>query len=203
MLAKNNKQIALCSFGWDPGLFSLMRGLFDSLGFNPYTFWGKGLSQGHTQAIKNVDSVIDGLQFTIPNKKIINKIKHGENLIQNKSFHTRQCYIVCDKKNRETIKQKIVSMPDYFAGYKTKVNFVSQQKLDSLKNFSHKGFVTTRNRAFEFSLNTKSNPNLTAKIMITFAQCYAKLKRKKSYGAFTIFDLPFGYILSKTKSEYL
>ena len=75
--AKEHQKIALCSFGWDPGLFSLMRGLFDSLGQNPYSFWGKGLSQGHTQAIKNIDGVIDGLQFTLPNKEIIAKIKNG------------------------------------------------------------------------------------------------------------------------------
>ncbi len=202
-LAKDNNKIALCCFGWDPGIFSLMRGLFDGLGFNPYTFWGKGLSQGHTQAIKNIDGVVDGLQFTVPNKKIINQIKQGKNFVQNKSFHTRHCYIVCDKKDRENIMQKIITMPDYFAGYKTKINFVSQCKLDTLKNFSHKGLITTCDSAFEFSLTTKSNPELTAKIMIAFARSYIKLKQKKMYGAFTIFDLPFNNILTKTKNEYL
>ena len=100
LAAKGHQKIALCSFGWDPGLFSLMRGLFDSLGQNPYSFWGKGLSQGHTQAIKNIDGVIDGLQFTLPNKDIVARIKNGESVKVSKDFHKRLCYVVCPKEKR-------------------------------------------------------------------------------------------------------
>ena len=131
-LAQENKKIALCSFGWDPGLFSYMRGLFDSLGFAPYTFWGKGLSQGHTQAIKNINGVKAGLQFTIPNTKILRRLKQSKSLPQNASCHRRKCYVVCDKKDRVFVKSKITTMPHYFAGHKTLVKFVSQQKLERL-----------------------------------------------------------------------
>ena len=202
-LAKENKKIALCSFGWDPGLFSYMRGLFDSVGFAPYTFWGKGLSQGHTQAIKNIPGVKDGLQFTIPNAKILRRLKIAKPLPQNLTFHRRKCYVVCDKKDRDFVKSKITTMPHYFAGQKTTVKFVSQQKLDRLKNFSHKGIVLTKGENFSFSLKTKSNPNLTAKILIAFAKNYQHLIADKSYGAYTIFDLPLTNILPKDKFNYL
>ena len=201
--ANQYNKIALCSLGWDPGLFSLMRGLFDGIGFTPFTFWGKGLSQGHTQAIKNIDGVVDGIQFTIPNKTIIKRIKKGEQISQSKDFHKRLCYVVCDKKNRHKIKQKIITMPDYFEGYKTKVKFVPQNKLNTIKNFSHQGIVTTKNNALKFQLIAKSNPDITAKIMIAFASAYPLLHNKKEYGSYTIFDLPFAYILQKDKFTYL
>ena len=201
--ANKSQKIALCAFGWDPGIFSLMRGLFDSIGFVPFTFWGKGLSQGHTQAIKNIENVIDGIQFTIPNKAIIKKLQKGENFSQSKKFNKRSCYVVCDKKNRSKIKQKIITMPDYFEGYKTTVKFVSQKRLNSLKNFAHQGIVTTKSNVLKFQLTAKSNPDITAKIMIAFATAYIKLKENKMYKAYTIFDLPLSYIFSQDKFCYL
>lgn len=201
--AKESNKIALCSFGWDPGLFSFARGLFDSLGCTPFTFWGKGLSQGHTQAIKNIKGVIDGLQFTIPNKKFFSQINRNKITHQSKAFHIRKCYIVCDKKDRQKIKQEIITMPDYFEGYKTYVKFISSRGLEKIKNFAHQGIVTTPRRVFEFRLKTKSNPMLTAKIMCTFARAYTKLIAEKSWGAFTIYDIPFNSILLKDKFDYL
>lgn len=201
--AKEHQKIALCSFGWDPGLFSLMRGLFDSLGLNPYSFWGKGLSQGHTQAIKNIDGVIDGLQFTLPNKDIIAKIKNGESVNVSKNFHKRLCYVVCPKEKRAEIEHKIKSMPDYFLGYETEVKFVSQESLDKLKSFAHKGQVLTLNNTMNFSLNLPSNPKFTANVMTTFARAYPKLKEEKKFGAHDIFDIPMKYVLKEEPYRYL
>ena len=201
--AKKYNKIALCSLGWDPGLFSLMRGIFDGLGFTPYTFWGKGLSQGHTQAIKNISGVVDAVQFTIPNNKIKHQINNGRPPENKKSFHKRQCFVVCKKENQKTIKKQIVEMPDYFKGYKTKVSFVSQSKLNKIKTFSHKGEVMTKNNILNFSLNLPSNPVFTAKVMMCFARAIIFLVQEKNFGAHTIFDLPIKYILSKNQYEYL
>lgn len=203
LAAKGHQKIALCSFGWDPGLFSLMRGLFDSLGQNPYSFWGKGLSQGHTQAIKNIDGVIDGLQFTLPNKDIIARIKNGESVKVSKEFHKRLCYVVCSKEKRAEIEHKIKSMPDYFLGYETEVKFVSQESLDKLKSFAHKGQVLTSNNTMNFSLNLPSNPKFTANVMTTFARAYPKLKEEKKFGAHDIFDIPMKYVLKEEPYRYL
>ena len=201
--AKKHKKIMLCSFGWDPGLFSLMRGLISGLGFTPYTFWGRGLSQGHTEAIKKLPGVVDALQFTVPNKKIMKKIKHGEEVSIDKSFHKRDCFIVARKQDRKRIEEQIKTMPDYFCGYETSVNFVSQDELDKMKSFSHRGTVLTAKNIINFSLNLPSNPAFTAKVLCAFAKSYKKLKENKNFGAFSIFDLPLGYILDKEKYYYL
>lgn len=202
-LAKKNKKVALCSFGWDPGLFSFMRGLFDSIGFKPYTFWGKGLSQGHTQAIKNIDGVIDGLQFTIPNDKIKTKIRSGQEFMQSKAFHKRLCYVVAKSCEKERIKREIITMPDYFDGYETRVNFVSQKKLDALRSFAHRGEVMTQSNIMNFSLSLPSNPYFTAAVNVAYSLAIKKLLFSKKYGAYTIFDLPLSSILKKDKFEYL
>lgn len=193
-LAKEYSKISLCSFGWDPGLFSYMRGLFYSIGLQPYTFWGKGTSQGHTQAIKQIKGVEDAVQFTLPNKKFINKIKKGKN-ISNQGNHKRICYVVCQNQNKKKIKNLIINMPNYFKGYKTKIHFVNQKKLNKIKSFSHKGTVLTNNNTMNFSLNLKSNPDFTAKILIAYAKSFKILKTAKNFGAYTIFDLPLSYII--------
>lgn len=202
-IAKKNKRVALCSFGWDPGLFSYMRGLFDILGFTPYTFWGKGLSQGHTQAIKNIKGVVDAIQFTIPNSQVEKRIKQGEEINYSKSFHNRFCYVVAKPCDRERIKKEIVSMPDYFEGYQTKVYFVSQKRLDQLKNFAHRGEVITQKNIMNFSLNLPSNPEFTANVNLSYALAIVNLLNDKQYGAYTIMDLPLSRVIKKDKFEYL
>lgn len=202
-LAVEHGKIALCSFGWDPGLFSLMRGLFDSLGYAPYSFWGKGLSQGHTQAIKNIKGVKDALQFTIPNEEILSEIKCGAEIEISKKFHKRICYVVCEESERSRIESEIKNMPDYFLGYETQVNFVLQTELDKLRSFAHKGEVATKNNVLNFSLNLPSNPDFTAKVMTTYARAYAKLKAENVCGAFNIFDIPLSAIIPKNSHDYL
>lgn len=202
-LSKQNGKVALCSFGWDPGLFSFMRALFDGLGFKPYTFWGKGLSQGHTQAIKNIPGVKDAIQFTVPSIKDIEKIKNGEKVKEGKNLHHRECYVVAAKEDRDQVKKRIISMPDYFEGYKTTVHFVGQNKLDSLKTFAHKGQVISASNTINFSLNLKSNPDFTAGVITSFARAAANLIKNEKHGAYTIFDLPISSILKRDKFEYL
>ena len=202
-IALKNKKIALCSLGWDPGIFSFVRGFFDCLGYPACTFWGKGTSQGHTQALKNISGVKDALQFTIPNKKIIDKIKSGEKVEPSKNFHKRDCFIVCENADKASIKKSILSMEDYFEGYETTVHFVSQEKLDSLKTFSHKGEVFVESNIMNFSLNLPSNPDFTARVMTSLAHHYESLKQKEDYGVHTIFDLDLKNILPEDKYIYL
>lgn len=202
IIAKEHKKIALCSFGWDPGLFSLMRGLFYGLGFTPYSFWGKGTSQGHTQAIKQIEGVVDAIQFTIPNEECIEKLKNGDE-IDNFNLHSRECFVVCNKHDEKRIEQEIITMPDYFKGYKTKVNFVSIDELNRLKSFSHKGQVLTKNNVLNFSLNLHSNPDFTASVLIAYASSFAILKEKQMFGAHTIFDIPMNYIMQKDEFSLL
>ena len=202
-LAKQNNKVALCAFGWDPGLFSLMRALFDSLNLNYTTFWGKGLSQGHTQAVKNIANVIDAIQFTIPNKKAIKKIKNGEAVNNGFDLHKRVCYVVCKKEYQNEIKNQIVSMPDYFNGYKTIVKFVSLAKLNKLKSFAHTGEVLTLGEEAKFELKLKSNPAFTANVLVSYASYIAKLVSKQEYGAFTILDLPLNMVLKKEKFHFI
>lgn len=202
-LAIKNKKIALCALGWDPGLFSYMRGLFDSLDLQSCTFWGKGLSQGHTQAIKNLPNVIDAIQFTVPNNNAKWQVLNGV-LPQNTfDLHKRLCYVVCEPQYEKQIKKQIITMPDYFADYKTTVKFVTQQEIDKIKTFAHKGEVVAMSGVAEFKLNLKSNPEFTAKVLVSFARAVPKLKEANRYGAFTVFDLPLNLILKKEKSHFI
>lgn len=201
--AKKHQKFALCSLGWDPGLFSLMRGLFSSLGVTPYTFWGKGLSQGHTQAIKNIKGVIDAVQFTIPNKGEMEKVKHGKKVLSGKNLHKRECFVVAEKEDHEKIESEIVNMKDYFLGYETSVNFVSQEELNQIKNFAHRGSVIGLGNEMNFSLELNSNPDFTSRVLTTFARNYIPLCEKAEYGAYTIFDMPIKNILSEDKFKYL
>lgn len=202
LLAKEKGKIALSSFGWDPGLFSYMRALFSSLGLDPYTFWGPGLSQGHTQAIKNIKGVTDGLQFTVPLAEGERSAFRGEELDPHQ-MHKRICYVVAPKEEHARIEHEIISMPDYFVGYPTEVHFVSQESLDKLKSFAHRGKVTTKNAMMNFSLELPSNPNFTAKVLTTFGKNYLPLKQAGAYGAYTIMDLPLKNILKEDEFNFL
>lgn len=200
-VAINSKKVAFCSFGWDPGLFSLMRTLFNSLGKKTFTTWGKGVSQGHTEAIKKIENVKDAIQFTVPNRAAVNKLKRGEACEIN-NLHKRDCYVVADPEYHALIKNKIVTMPNYFAGYKTRVNYVNQDELNSLKSAGHRGEVFTLGNNFNFSLKTDSNPNLTAKILISYSITMVEFIKKQKYGAYTILDIPFKY-LTKNYIEFI
>jgi len=176
-------KIAICSCGWDPGLFSLMRGLFSALGQKPITFYA--------------------LEFTIPNQKERKKAINGECVSNAKLLHKRQCFVVAKRVDRERIERAIVNMPDYFLGYETSVTFVSLNRLNKLKSFAHRGEVITQNNVMNFSLNLASNPEFTASVAVAFARAIPKLKDENKCGAFTIFDLPLAHILTEDKLSFI
>lgn len=188
-VAKENDKVAFCSFGWDPGLFSLMRLIFCSVEGNCFTSWGKGISQGHTQALKQIKDVKDAVEYTVPNKNLIKKLKHGKSINLNK-LHTRICYIYAEK-NHQKIKKKILKTPNYFKGQKVKIKFVEKQKLLDLKKSFHKGQVFTQFDTLNFSLTTPSNPVTTAKILIAFSLVEYQYIRAKKFGAYSILEIDF------------
>ncbi len=191
---KQYKHTSICCCGWDPGIFSLMRLLFDSIEGNSYTFWGKGVSQGHSQAVRKIADVKDCIQYTLPNKTIVKNIKKGIAPCHNtKSYHTRLCYVVAAK-NKTCIKNDIITMPDYFEGYKTKVKFVSPKTLQKHKKMYHAGTVMTLGNTLNFSLQTPSNPTLTAKIMSSFGIALYNLYMSKQYGTFSVLDIAPKYL---------
>lgn len=196
-ICKETHHRAIVSCGWDPGLFSIMRAYFYKISGNiPHTFWGKGISMGHSDAIRQVDGVDDGVQFTIPNKEAVLLAKKNR-LDDEIPKHYRECYVVSKAKNKSKIVEQIKNIPNYFSGYPTSVTFVDEVKLAKLKNkMIHGGEVISAfnkvNNKFSMSFKTKmsSNPDFTAKIMTCYIQAIISLKEKSMTGAFTPLDIP-------------
>ncbi len=195
-IAKQNNKVAFCSYGWDPGIFSFMRVLFISLGENVYTSWGRGVSQGHSEAIRKIQNVNGAIQYTIPIKYKIKKLKSGE--VVSGNLHWRQCYVVADKKYQPMIKKKIINLPNYFHGYKTIVKFVSEDELKKHNKLFHCGEVFTLGNNYNFSLKTESNPHLTAKIMIAYSVVLFEYYNSKQFGAYSILDVPIAKIIKNS-----
>ena len=214
MATKNNK-VCIYSIGWDPGLFSLMRLYSKSIlpDGNTYTFWGRGVSQGHSDAIRRIKGVKNAIQYTIPIDSAMEKIRGGESpSLSVTQMHTRECYVVAEENaDKAQIEKEIKTMPNYFEGYETTVHFVSEEEL--LKNhskLSHGGFVihsgktnqNKNNHTMEFSLKLDSNPEFTASVLIAFARANYKLQQKEDYGAKSIFEIP-PYLLSNKSLDDL
>ena len=210
-LAKSsNRRIIICS-GWDPGIFSMIRGLFLAISKQEsYTFWGKGISMGHSDAIRQVHNVDDGIQFTIPNKDAIKLARNGK-LDNNTSRHFRECFVCADKKHQTKIESTIKNIPNYFKGQPTKVNFVSAEKVMKLKsNMSHKGFIINSFKTaagskckMEFSVSMKSNPEFTSRIVIAYTRAVINLKNKNVSGAFTSLNIPISYLFKQEEQSRL
>ena len=210
ILAK--KTSTICG-GWDPGMFSLMRLYANSILKNgsTYTFWGKGVSQGHSDAIRRIEGVKNAVQYTIPIEDAINRVRNGENPeLKTAEKHLRECYVVLEEgANKDDIENKIKTMPNYFSDYHTEVHFVSEEELK--KNHSkmpHGGFVihsgTTgsgNKQIIEYSLKLDSNPEFTASVLIALARATYKLNKQGSFGAKTIFDIPPVLLSEKTPEE--
>ncbi|MEG1710247.1 MAG: diaminopimelate dehydrogenase [Clostridia bacterium] len=205
-ICNESKKISLISCGWDPGIMSIMRAFFAVM--FPYgettNFWGKGVSSGHTQALKQIEGVCDALQFTIPNKRKQNAALKGKNIENSLSLHTRMCYVSLNlSADKKRVYHEIVSMPDYFEPYKTKIKFVSEETIHLMKkNLSHQGMVI-RN-IFEpqsqllFKLKTENNSDFTASIMAAFLPAIIRLNREGQIGAKTIYDIPLNYLLNNS-----
>lgn len=212
-VTKESGTIGLISVGWDPGLFSLNRLLGEAVlpEGNYYTFWGKGVSQGHSDAIRRVDGVKDGVQYTVPIESAIEKVRSGKNVdLSTREKHERICYVVPkEDADLEKIKNEIINMPNYFSDYNTTVNFITEEELNKdHKGMPHGGFVIrtgvtgngTKQR-MEFSLNLDSNPEFTSSVLLAYARAVYKLSKEGQTGARTVLDIPFSYLSPKTGEE--
>ncbi|MHA7965181.1 diaminopimelate dehydrogenase [Paenibacillus sp. CAU 1782] len=206
-------KVSVISTGWDPGLFSLNRLLAQAIlpEGKEYTFWGKGVSQGHSDAIRRVSGVKAGVQYTIPSEAAVNRVRSGENPeLSTREKHLRECFVVAEEgADQESIKQEIVSMPNYFADYDTVVHFVSEEELRSNHStMPHGGMVLRSGKTgvnstqlIEFGLKLDSNPEFTASVLVAYARAAYKLAAEGSSGAKTVFDIPFGLLSPKSPAE--
>lgn len=208
-----NKKTAMISIGWDPGMFSINRLFGEALlpDGETYTFWGKGLSQGHSDAIRRVEGVKAGVQYTIPSTDAIEKVRSGSRPeLSTKDKHTRDCYVVLeDGADAKAVEQAIVTMPDYFADYNTTVNFIDEATLRAEHNtMPHGGFVIrsgntseAHNQVLEFSLKLDSNPEFTASVLVAYARACYRMNQMGQYGAKTAFDVAPGLLSMKSPEQ--
>ena len=202
--AKKAGTVAAISIGWDPGLFSLTRALATVAlpnGEN-YTFWGRGVSQGHSNAIRRIEGVLDARQYTVPVESAVEAVRSGQHpQLSTREKHTRECFVVAaEGADKEKIRQTIVNMPDYFADYDTTVNFITQEELDrDHKGLPHGGSVIRSGKTgwndetdqvVEFKLTLGSNPEFTSCILIAYARAVYRLAKEGQSGCRTIFDIP-------------
>ena len=201
--AKSSNHTALISAGWDPGMFSINR-LYASAVLpdgKDYTFWGKGVSQGHSDAIRRIDGVKDAKQYTVPIESALEAVRSGSNPeLTTRQKHLRECYVVAEEgADKERIEKEIKTMPNYFADYDTTVHFISEEEL--LRDHSgilHGGFVIRsgktgingeNNHVIEYSLKLDSNPEFTASVLVAYARAVNKLYIRGDYGCKTVFDI--------------
>lgn len=208
-IATKTNHISIISCGWDPGIFSNIRALMYAVsGETPITFWGKGISMGHSDAIRRVNGVDDGVQFTVPNKQAIALAKKGI-LSNDVPLHFRECFIVSHDTNKSAIEKNIKNIPNYFKNQPTTVAFVNVEQLLKLKKkLYHKGeiicsFGTEFKSRFEFKVQMQSNPNFTAKIMLCYAKAVINLKKRKINGGFTPLDIPFNFLFLDNEKNTL
>lgn len=204
--AREGKKVAVFSAGWDPGIFSLMRVLFDAVlpESSTYTFWGPGVSQGHSDAARKVEGVLDARQYTLPIEEAIAKVRAGENpKFTKREMHRRLVYVVPKPgADLEKIRQDITSMPDYFADYDTRVEFtISEAVAGEHSSFPHGGFVfasgltgENNKQLLEFQCKLESNPEFTGSILVACARAAVRLNQEGYIGAFTMLDFPVSYL---------
>ena len=204
---------SVISGGWDPGMFSLMRLYANSILQNgkTYTFWGKGVSQGHSDAIRRIEGVKDARQYTIPIEDAMNRVRAGENPeLKTGDKHLRECFVVAEEgANIKRIENEIKTMPNYFDEYKTTVHFITEEELKkNHSKMSHGGFVIHSGETgegnkhiIEYSLKLDSNPEFTSSVLIALARATYRMNKKGCYGAKTIFDIPPAYLSEKSSEE--
>ena len=214
--AKNANTLALISCGWDPGLFSLNRSLLESVlptGEN-YVFYGRGLSQGHSDALRRIDGVKNAVQYTVPYEASVDKVRNGKNphFSSVREVMWRECFVVLENGvDPEKIEKEIKEMPNYFEPYNTVVHFISEEELKTKHTgMPHGGFVlrsgkTSKgtNQIAEFSLKLDSNPEFTASVLIAYARAIYKMRKQGTIGAITILDVPISLLSTKTREELL
>jgi len=206
--AKENENIAVISCGWDPGMFSLNRLYANCIlpSGNDYTFWGKGVSQGHSDAIRRIEGVANAKQYTIPVDSALEKVRNGENPeLITREKHTRECFVVAkDGADKARIEKEIKEMPNYFADYDTTVHFITEEELQrDHSGIPHGGFVIRsgktgwneeNNHIIEYSLKLDSNPEFTASVIVACARAAFRMKKEGMTGCKTIFDIAPAYM---------
>jgi diaminopimelate dehydrogenase len=206
-------KISIISVGWDPGVFAMNRLLGEAIlpEGDTYTFWGKGLSQGHSDAVRRVDGVKDAVQYTIPIEEAVDRVRNGEKPeLATREKHLRECFVVPeDGADVKKIEEEIKTMPNYFADYDTVVNFITEEELaENHWKKVHGGFVIRSGKTgedtdqlIEYSLNLDSNPEFTASVLVAYARAAHRLKQSGDTGAKTVFDIPIGLLSPKTAAQ--
>ncbi len=214
-VAKASGKVGMISVGWDPGMFSLNRLYASSILVDgkDYTFWGKGVSQGHSDAIRRVEGVKDGKQYTVPVEAALESVRKGENPeLTTRQKHLRECFVVAeDGADKARIEAEIKSMPNYFADYDTTVHFISQEELDrDHSGIPHGGFVIRSGKTgfnnehshiIEYSLKLDSNPEFTASVIVAYARAAYRMNVEGQSGCKTVFDVPPAYLSQKSGEE--
>ena len=213
--ASEGGKTAIISVGWDPGLFSLNRLYAEAIlpDGKDYTFWGKGVSQGHSDAIRRIEGVADAKQYTIPVESALEAVRSGKNPeLTTRQKHTRECFVVAKEgADLKRIENEIKTMPNYFADYDTTVHFISREEFE--KNHSgipHGGFVirsgytginNQNKHIIEYSLNLDSNPEFTSSVLVAYARAAYRMSSEGQKGCKTVFDIPPAYLSPKTGEE--
>ncbi|MEG1505571.1 MAG: diaminopimelate dehydrogenase [Lachnospiraceae bacterium] len=214
-VAKKSGKIGIISVGWDPGMFSLNRMYADAVlpEGSDYTFWGKGVSQGHSDAIRRIEGVQDGKQYTIPKEEALEAVRNGENpQLTTRDKHLRECFVVIKEgADQARIEEEIKTMPNYFDEYDTIVHFISQEELDrDHGKISHGGFVIRSGQTgwekenahvIEYRLKLDSNPEFTASVITAYARAAYRLNQEGQCGCKTVFDVAPAYLSAKSGAE--
>ncbi|MBO5480525.1 MAG: diaminopimelate dehydrogenase [Clostridia bacterium] len=215
--AKTAQKTAIVSVGWDPGMFSLARAYASAVlpDGKDYTFWGKGVSQGHSDAIRRIDGVADAKQYTIPVESALQAVRNGENPeLTTRQKHVRECFVVAkDGADKEKIEKQIKEMPNYFADYDTTVHFISQEELNTNHSGLPHGGVVIRSGAtgkngehkhvIEYGLKLDSNAEFTASVLVAYARAAYRLNKEGAYGCKTVLDVPPIYLLKENREELI
>ena len=213
--AKENGTVAVISAGWDPGMFSLNRLYANAIlpEGKDYTFWGKGVSQGHSDAIRRVEGVADAKQYTVPVPAALEAVRNGENPeLTTRQKHTRECYVVAEEgADLAKIEAEIKNMPNYFADYDTTVTFITEEELKrNHAGIPHGGFVIRsgktgwnleHNHIIEYSLKLDSNPEFTASVLVACARVAVRMKTEGMTGCKTLFDIPPAYLCAMSDED--
>ena len=213
--AKEGGHVGIISVGWDPGMFSLNRLYANAIlpDGNDYTFWGKGVSQGHSDAIRRVEGVKDGKQYTIPVEAALKAVSNGENPeLTTRQKHTRECFVVLEEgADAAKVEEEIKTMPNYFSDYDTTVHFISEEELKANHSgIPHGGFVLRSGKTgwdgenkhlIEYSLKLDSNPEFTSSVLIAYARAAYRLASEGQIGCKTVFDIAPAYLSAKSGEE--
>lgn len=212
--AQKGSNVSIISVGWDPGMFSLNRIYAESILVqgSTYTFWGKGVSQGHSDAIRRVPGVKNGIQYTVPIESAVEEVRSGsEPQLTTRQKHLRECYVVPEEgADLAAIEEAIKTMPNYFADYDTTVTFITEEELKANHSkMPHGGFVIRtgetgcdgNKHVIEYSLKLDSNPEFTSSVLIAYARAAYRLAKKKDWGAKTVFDIAPALLSLKTSEQ--